>query len=62
MKKTIAALVVAAAALSGCATTDALTNRVACTVGKDKAYFLSLYGPVGVSAEVDKRDAEVICK
>ncbi len=62
MKKTIAALVVAAAALSGCATTDGLTNRVTCSKAGDKAYFLSLYWRFGVSAEVDQRDATAICK
>lgn len=61
MKKTLATLV-AAAALSGCASTDALTNRVACTAAKDKAYFLSLYWRFGVSAEVDEKDAKAICK
>jgi hypothetical protein len=66
MKTTIAAVLVAAAALSGCATTsqitDALKNRVACTAAKDKAYFLSLYWRFGISAEVDEADAKAICK
>lgn len=63
MKKTIATLV-AAAALSGCATNvvDGLKNRVTCSAAKDKAYFLSLYWRFGISAEVDQKDAEAICK
>lgn len=37
-------------------------NRAACTMDGAKAYFLSLYGPVGVSAEISAKDAAVMCQ
>jgi hypothetical protein len=56
-------LLLAALALSGCASLDGkLSNRVACTVAKDRAFVVSEYGPVGISAVIDPKDAAVICK
>ncbi len=47
---------------SGCTMTDALANRIACTVAKDEAFMVSEYGPVGISSKIDQRDSAVICK
>ena len=60
MKYTILIL---ALVLSGCANFKAeyLGNRVTCTVAKDKAYVTSLWGWIGISSEIVKEDAKVIC-
>lgn len=53
---------VAILALTGCATKPAfLDNRVVCTVSKDKAFVVSQWGLVGISAEIAKQDQEAIC-
>jgi hypothetical protein len=63
MKRTIIALAVLAL-LSGCGSLDGvvLANRVACTVAKDAAFVVSLWGPVGISATIADQDRAVICK
>jgi hypothetical protein len=49
--------------VSGCASLDGkLENRVACTMAKDKAFVVSEYGPVGISAIISDKDRQVICK
>jgi hypothetical protein len=58
MKKSLIALAVLA--LTGCNAT--MSNRIACTVAKDKAFTVSEYGPLGVTQVVDAKDAAVICK
>jgi hypothetical protein len=58
MKKLLLAL--AALALAGCNAT--MSNRITCTVAKDKGFFVSEYGPLGVSAVIDDKDAAAICK
>ena len=51
-----------AAMLAGCASTPGtFANRLTCSVARDKAYMASLYGPVGVTAEIDAADAAVVC-
>ena len=48
----------------GCSSLDTnkyLGNRITCTVAKDKAYVTSLWGLIGISSEIVKEDAEVIC-
>jgi hypothetical protein len=49
--------------LAGCGSLPegVLDNRVVCTVAQDKAYVVSLYGPVGLASEIAAPDAEVIC-
>lgn len=49
--------------LSGCANFRAeyLGSRITCTVAKDKAYVTSIWGLIGISSEIVKEDAEVIC-
>jgi hypothetical protein len=60
-KQSIALLLLTASlALGGCNAT--MSNRVACTVAKDKAFFVSEYGAVGISAVIDDKDKEAICK
>jgi len=51
--------------LTGCATlrdSFPLENRVVCTVAQDKAFVVSQWGPVGITAEIAAQDQEVICK
>lgn len=48
-------------ALAGCSAVN-LDNRVTCTVAKDKAFFVSEWGPVGVSATISEADRAAICK
>ncbi len=61
--KTILALVMALS-LAGCAATRPafLENRLVCTVAKDKAFAVSIWGPIGISGEIAKADTEVVCK
>ncbi|MCM2250852.1 MAG: hypothetical protein NDJ19_00695 [Ramlibacter sp.] len=60
-----AALLAAVALLAGCAglTPGAppLENRVVCTVARDRAYTVSLWGPAGLTAQIAAADAAVIC-
>lgn len=52
-------------ALAGCGSIDVgaqLQNRVTTTLACDRAFFASLYGPIGITSEIDKRDlAEMPC-
>lgn len=60
MRKLI--LLALALPLAACSTLQSqFKNRVVCPVGKGPAYFISLYGPVGVSAEVAAEDSTVLC-
>ena len=57
------ALILLALTLTGCATLEGkIDNRVACTVGKDRAYVVSEYGPIGISSVISQKDAAVICR
>lgn len=49
------------ASLSGCATTI-FDNRIACTLAKDKAFFVSEYGQIGIASTIADTDRAVICK
>ncbi len=57
-------LILAAVALSGCATFEGamLENRIVCTVAKDEAHVLSKWGPVGIGSKIADADRAVICK
>ncbi len=48
--------------LSGClAVLDGkLENRITTTLACDRAFFASLYGPFGITSEVDKKDLAVL--
>ena len=49
--------------LAGCSTLKGkLENRVSCTVGKDKAFVVSEYGPLGVASTIAEIDRQAICK
>ena len=62
-KLIIIAALVSLGALSGCATKPHfLDNRVVCTVAQDKAFAVSQWGPVGISAEIAEADTKVICQ
>lgn len=51
------------ATLAGCSTVGGtFDNRLTCALAGDKAYVASLYGPIGVTAEIAKADAAVVCK
>ena len=58
MKRTVI-IVAAALLLAGCGTID-LSNRVSCTVGKDKVLLTSMWQFFGITVEADKRDAKAI--
>lgn len=57
------ATIILLACLSGCATLDGkLQNRVTTTLACDRAFFASMYGPVGITSEIDARDlSEMPC-
>ena len=44
---------------SGCANFE---NRLVCTVANDRAYVVSLYGPVGIGTQIAQKDSAIICK
>lgn len=62
MKRTL--IILATLALAGCASLDGLTldNRVTCTAARDKAFSVSQWGPVGITAQIADADAKAICK
>lgn len=59
-------IVLALVTLAGCSSITSgigaqLENRVACTAARDKALYVSEYGPIGVASTIDAKDAAVIC-
>lgn len=60
MKKLLTTLPMLAV-LSACGTLN-LENRVACTVAKDEAVYVSQYGQIGVASKIDAKDTAVLCK
>lgn len=59
-------IILASLALTGCVSLPSLEgqmqNRVTTTLACDRAFVASLYGPVGITSEIDKRDlAEMPC-
>lgn len=52
------ALILLAAALSGCVTFE---NRLACSLDRSEAYFVSKYGPVGIVSTIEESDAAHAC-
>jgi hypothetical protein len=52
-------LLLLAFALTGCAQFD---NRLVCTVAGDRAYVVSEYMRVGVSARLADKDRAAVCK
>ncbi len=63
MKVTPLIIAVILASLTGCATFEAgkLENRVTVTLPCDRAFFASLYGPFGLTSEIDKKDVAMLC-
>ena len=63
MKRSL--ILLATLALAGCGSIDVgaqLQNRVTTTLGCDRAFFASVWGPIGITSEIDKRDlAEMPC-
>jgi hypothetical protein len=60
MKRSL--ILLTALATAGCASVDHLQNRVTTTLACDRAFVASLYGPIGITSEIDKRDlAEMPC-
>ena len=55
-------LIALAATLAGCGTTAAFDNVATCSLDRDRAFVASLYGPIGVTAEIRKQDALVMCR
>lgn len=54
-------LLLIVALLPGCSTV--FDNRIACTVGNDKAFFVSEYGGrIGIASSISEKDRPHICK
>lgn len=47
--------------LSACSTPKFLENRVACTVDKTEAHFISKWGMFSIGSSIAKGDKDVIC-
>lgn len=47
--------------LCGCSTDIVLENRLACSLARDKLFYVSEYGKIGVSTEVAEADKNVVC-
>lgn len=46
----------------GCASLEeALVNIPACAIGEQKAYVLSMYGPIGIGSKLSPASGKVIC-
>lgn len=56
MKRTLATLC-ATAALAGCSTVGKFDNVLVTTLSGDRAFVSSLYGPIGITAELRADDA-----
>lgn len=56
------ALLAAVLALSGCASTHLLDNRVACSAAKDQLVLVSWWGWFGFAAKGTEEDRKVICE
>lgn len=59
-------LILLAVLLAGCVSMPDLAphmqNRVTVTLACDRAFVASLYGPIGITSEIDRRDlAEMPC-
>lgn len=52
------ALILLAASLAGCVTFE---NRLACSLDRSEAYFVSKYGPVGIVSTIEESDAAHAC-
>jgi len=53
---------VSSVALSGCGTFNGQFKNVpVCAIGEQKAYVISMYGPVGVGSKLTDASARVIC-
>jgi hypothetical protein len=52
-------LMLVALLLAGCESSP-LANRVSMTLAGDEAYVNSMYGPLGLTSKIDKRDAEIL--
>lgn len=64
MKRSL--ILLATLTLAGCVTIPSLEgqmqNRVTTTLACDRGFFASLYGPIGITSEIDQRDlAQMPC-
>ena len=49
-------------ALAGCGTLkDQFENVPSCAIGEQKAYVISLYGPLGIGSKLTDASAKVMC-
>lgn len=55
-----AALLCSAAVLSACSTVGKFDNVLTVSLSGDRAFVASLYGPIGVTAELRKEDAAAL--
>ena len=59
----VAAVILAALLLSGCATRpEALENRLVCTVSGDGAMVVSMWGSIGLASKIAPRDGKLVCE
>lgn len=56
------ALIAAALALSGCSTVGKFDNVLVISVTGDRAFVSSLYGPIGITAELREADAQALAE
>lgn len=49
--------------LTGCASPRSAVyeNRIAGTVAKDEAFYVSLYGQIGVASKISDKDVKILC-
>lgn len=58
----VVALTMGSVMLSGCAGSKFLENRALCTLDKAEMHVISKWGVIGISSEIAKSDAAVVCK
>jgi hypothetical protein len=62
VKKSLILIAILAPVLSGCLATleGKMENRITTTLPCDRAFLASLYGPFGLTAEIDKKDVAML--
>ena len=59
-KTSILILALSSIALSGCASMEALENRLAVTAAGDELLVVSKYGPIGIATKISNKDRDAL--
>lgn len=62
MKLILSLLMVMSLTACGTLSNLDLSNRVACSVAKDRGFVVSMWQVFGIASDLDAKDVDVICK